>query len=202
MNELSPIDRIPGIIQAAVYEDNPEIAFNEIQKLNKLSEMVEEAKGIFIHEMYKVWEQFTISKRESLQSQAYLYLGWHPHTVDRYITEAAYHNQLPEEIQNKPLRERSPITKMLSQGWEPTEEQWNKFKRTSNSSEVYETIRDVKDEEPRKGSLQNYIDEDGNVYCWYEHKRYDVGYLDINNTDLAVVKAINRIITSAGVIRK
>jgi len=203
MNELSPLDKIPGIIQNAIYEDDPEIAFNEIKKLNDLSEVVEDAKGIFIYEMYQVWDQFSISKKESLQSQAYLYLNWHPHTVDRYITEARYHNQLPEGIQKKPIRERSPITKALSQGFEPTEKQWNNLEKTSNPSEIYAELRKIKNKEPKKGSLQGYLNiENGTLYCWYNGVRYDCGFLDVNSHDEAVQKFINRIVNSAGVIRK
>jgi len=202
MNDLSPLDQIDIIIQNAIEKDDPDIVFHTIRDLEEKKELIEAAKSKFFFMLDEVWDQFTISKVESLHTRSEYNLGMHPHTVDRYITLWKYQNALPETIQDRPVREKFVITRMLSQGYDVTEEDWEELERTSTKAEVDAVVRDIKGVEPRKGSLQGYVSEDGTLYGWMNNRRADVGWLDINSDDPIVQKLVNRIMDNAGVLRK
>ena len=202
MNDLKPMDEVDVIIQDALEKDDPSLVFHQIRNLEEKKELIEAAKSKFFYTLNEVWDKFTISKLESLHTQAYDGLGLHPHTVDRYITLWEYQGVLPETIQERPVREQFVVTKMLSQGFEPSEEQWEDLERTNTKSEVDAVVRDIKKQKPKKGSLQGYVDEEGTLYGWMNGRRADAGYLDIRSDDPIIQKLVKRIIDSAGVLRK
>ena len=202
MNEIKPMDEVDIIIQDALEKDDPSLVFHQIRNLEEKKELIEAAKSKFFYTLNEVWDQFSISKLESLHTQAYDGLGYHSHTVDRYITLWEWQGVLPKTIQDRPVREQFVVTKMLSQGFEPSEEQWEDLERTNTKAEVDAVVREIKQQKPKRGSLQGYVSEDGTLYGWMNNRRADVGYLDLNNDDPIVQKLIKRIIDSAGVLRE
>jgi hypothetical protein len=202
MNELAPLDQIDILIQESLDQDNPSIVLSEIKRMLQVRELVGKALAKTLYLLHQNWYNFSLSQTESFNDTIELWLSLHPHTVQRYVKWWHYQEQLPEQLENKPIREQIPITNAIAQGYEFEEEDWDKLERATNLSEVHGIIREVKGKEPRQSSLQIYVNQTGTLYCWYNQERYNIGYLDLKNEDEAVIRAIERIIREAGVIEK
>lgn len=202
MNELSTLTKIDLIVQEAVKEDNPDIVFAELRRLEEAEKLMGMAKAKFIFTLHQNWERFTLSASQTMEDTAFEQLGWRKYTIDRYISMWKYKDAIPTsfKLEDRPVREVTPITNALSQGIEFTEENWEDLSRTTKQEEVYAVLREIKGEEPRKGSLQVYLYDDGSIVAWHQNIRYEVGYLDVKNTEEAIQKAIKRLTSGGGVI--
>lgn len=199
MNSISPLDQIDVYITKAIEADDPDVVFNQIKDLEAKKELIEAAKSKFLFRLDEVWDQF--STTETLQSKAFDSLGYHTHTVERYIKLWKFQGELPESLQSRPVRELFPVTNMLAQGYEPDGDQWEELERANGKAEIDAVIRHIKGKEPRKGSLQIYVDPDGTVYAWMDDIREDIGYLNIRSKSSIIQKSVERIINTAGVIK-
>ena len=200
-NELSPLDQIDIIVNQAIEQDDPDVVFQQIRNLEEKKELIEAAKSKFFFTLDEVWEQFSVSRKESLYTQAFEKLNYHPATVDRHITLWKFGSQMPEQIRDKPVRQTWHIAKMLSQGYEPSEDEWKSLERSESPAEVREVLREIKGQPPRKGSAQPYLDPEGTLYVWDEDVRENFGYLNINSSNELVQRMIARIIADK-VIKK
>ena len=201
-NKLSPFDQVDNLMQNALEKDDISIVLAEMDKMGKARDLVGKVLARTIYLFHQSWYLFSASSSDDF-NDVLNSIGLDRGHVQRYLKAGQYYNSLPESIQNKPIREIIPITNALSQGYEISEENWEKLERASNASEIQMVVtKDIKNKEPRKSSLQNYVDSKGSVYCWYNQERFSVGFLDIQSTELAVQKSVDRIIASAGIIRK
>lgn len=202
MNEIIKLEKLDLIVQEALEKDNPDIVFHQLRRLEEAEKFVGMAKAKLIHNLNELWYNFSLSETQSLADTAFESLGWNLYTIDRYIKMWQFKDQIPASfnLDERPVREVTPVTNALSQGVEITEEDWDKLSRTTKQEEVYAVLREIKGQEPRKGSLQVYLYDDGSIVAWHEDMRYDVGYLDVKSTNEAIQKAINRLVSGGGVI--
>ena len=125
-------------------------------------------------------------------------------TVQRYVNywEQVEQERIPKNIQERPMRDLVPIAKMLEQGFEPSKAEWIKLNLASNSSELSEVIREVKGKKPRKSGMKIQIERDGSLYAYKDNRRVYVGFLDLKEQDDLLLKAIERILDGAQIIRR
>lgn len=127
-------------------------------------------------------------------------------TVERYVNvwQQIEDENIPKKIQSRPMRDLVPIAAMLSQGYEPTKEQWDEIHLASNSSDLSEIIRKVKGKKPRKSGLKIYLEKDGSLNMWKNNQKTYVGWLDVEEAKSSpdLEQAIKRIVDSAQIIRR
>lgn len=201
-NELSAFDQVESLIREAVEKDDISIALAQIDRMNRAKELVGKVLAKTIYMLYTNWFNFSASKSDKFLDVMNS-INVDPHTVARYLKVWQYHDSLPAFMQDKPIRETIPVTNALSQGYEISEENWEKLEKASNLSEIQRIItKDVKGKEPRAGSLQIYLDSDGTYYGWKDGERHNAGWLDVDNNDSVVQEIIERTIKNVGVQRK
>jgi len=112
-------------------------------------------------------------------------------TVLRYVNvwEHIEQENIPKNIQARPMRELVPIANMLSQGFEPSKAEWNKIDLCSNSHELGEVLAKIKNKKQRKTARKIVMERDGHINLWKNDKKMYIGFLDVEeareNKDLA-----------------
>ena len=203
MNELTLFDQIEKSINESIDADDPYIALGHMKRLLEAQQLIGKGLAKFLYLMHSHWESFSLSKQEGFNDVITQSLNLAPYTRDRYLKFGQYESSLPEEIKEKPIRELIPITNALSQGYDFSDDNWKDIERASNLAEVEKVVReDIRGEEPRKSSLQIYVDQQGSIVAWYNQERFSVGYLDMSNETEAIQKAVTRIINRSGIIER
>lgn len=127
-------------------------------------------------------------------------------TIDRYITvwECVTTGMIPEDVTVRPMRELVPIAKTLSHGHTITRKQFDKIVKATSTREIEDILRNIKGKAPRKSSMQIYWNRKGDLEVWKDNKKHFIGFLDkeVYEKDEVAKKAIDRILDTAGVIRK
>lgn len=127
-------------------------------------------------------------------------------TIDRYVTvwECVTTGMIPEDVAIRPMRELVPIAKTLSHGHSITRRQFDKIVKATSTREIEDILRNIKGKSPRKSSMQIYWNRKGDLEVWKDNKKHFIGFLDKEayENDEVARKAIDRILDSAGVIRK
>ena len=118
-------------------------------------------------------------------------------TVLRYVNVWAHIEQenIPKNIQKRPMRDLVPIANMLSQGFTPSKAEWARIDLCSNSSELGETLAKIKGKKQRKTARKIEMERDGSINLWKDGKKKYLGFLDVveAETDEDIAKAIEYI---------
>lgn len=126
--------------------------------------------------------------------------------VERYISAWDAVVKLPEvyteQLVAQPIKNGIALGAAMSQGYEPNDEQIKKLAEAKSNQEFLTTIREVKNKPAKKGSLTIYLEPDGTLKAWQNNKVEFIGDLDVKSERPMVVKAIERIVKSAGILRR
>jgi hypothetical protein len=174
--------------------------------LNRIGNVAGHAKAKLLYGMHQWWqengegksfEDYIASKSVDAPESV---------TIDRYITvqEKIESGEIPASIAMRPMRDLIPIAKTIAQGFEIGERNWIRLIKATSNSEISDILRSVKGKAPRKSSLQISWERKGDLVVWKNNKRTFIGFLD-KDVYLASEdgrKAIDRILDTAGVIRK
>jgi hypothetical protein len=127
-------------------------------------------------------------------------------TVQRHVSIGNFllNPEIPEEIKARNSRDILPIAKALEGGYEIDNTTWEELERAEDDTEIRDILRKTKGKEPRKGSMQIYMEEDGTLTAWMDGKPYNVGWLNLPDAESNQVtqKAINRIVENTGIMVK
>jgi hypothetical protein len=177
------------------------IAVKTLLKLQKISGL---SLAKLLYELYEWWQSFENKGNDDFYDWIIsdVSIELNRHTVDRYILVWQMHVQdvFPEQIKNRPIKEQIAIAKHLQNGYPITD--WDELEMADNYADVGRILRKMKGVEPKKGSIQIYLERDGSLYVWSNDFSAFIGYLDIKNESEQVQKAINRILDHSGVIRR
>lgn len=174
-----------------------------LRTLEKIGEVAGKAKARLLYGIHTWWvENNQGDFTEYVKTQTPL----SPTTVDRYITvqSCLESGAIPEDVAVRPLRELVPIAKTLSHGHTISRKQFDKIVKATSQNEIQDILRTVKNKAPRKASLQIYWEKDGTLNVWRDGQKTFIGYLDkeVYNTSEDARKGIDRLLDTAGVIRK
>ena len=132
-------------------------------------------------------------------------------TITRYcnVWEMYSGKYVPAKFQPKilarPVKDQVVISSALAQGHEFNETDWANLSNAVTNAEVRAIVQKAKNQPPRKSSLVIYLERDGSLTLWTgEGVRKHIGNLDLDEEaiDPIVKKAIHRIVSSAGIVRK
>lgn len=155
---------------------------------------------------YEKWWNEHHTEKDTFKYHMKTRHGMNTTVVDRYITvwECLDTKQIPADVAVRPMRELIPIAKTLSHGYTIDQRQWNKIVKANGLVEIGAILRKVKKVKARKSSMQITWQRDGSLNAWKDNKKHFLGWLDKEayENDPDAKKAIDRILDSAGVIRK
>jgi hypothetical protein len=153
------------------------------------------------------WEDFGIG--EDFVDYIHARLGITEHTVDRYLrvahmlAEADIPSDVKDIIQEKGMQQLIPIAHAYAQGYEITDEQWEKLAQAHNHSEVAQVVnRDIKNTENRENALTITLSRTGSIMVRKGNGPTKfVGSLEIGDEHPEVQAAISRIIGNSGILK-
>ena len=202
------LERVDAIIGQAVEDKNPDVAAGAMASLAGISRMSGLASAKFIYTFKFAWKNFPQSKVQSFEDYANDKLGYHKSTVKRYynVWDMLVSHDIPKEYLDKlklqPIRCLISIATMWTQGVQVDSNQWMKLANAPDPSTVNKIIREIKKVEPKTGSIQIEMSEDGTLYAWQNDKRYFIGSLNVDDAQEVVQKAIARLVGDGRVTEK
>lgn len=173
-----------------------------LTSLDRLSNISGKAKAYLLWGMSRWYEQNVPG--EDFGDYVESTTGTKRITVSRYINvwKQIDDEQIPKAVQEKPIRELVPIAQLIEQGFIPTKKEWGKIELAANFSELGAVIREIKGKKPRKSGMTIHLDRDGSLHLWKDDVMKYLGFLNVEDGDEDVQKAIERIVSGANIIRK
>lgn len=184
---------------------NINIVTDAIKSLLGMQKISGIALSKFLWSINDMWSELGIS--EEFTDFIYATTGLQGITVQRYINvwNMFANGSIPSDLQSllikKPMKSLIVAATAISQGYEITEQGWLQFVEEGNEHSIRAIIRKEKGQAPRRNSLTIYLGRDGSLEAWIgDGEVLSIGYLNIDNKNENLQKAINRIITSSGIV--
>ncbi len=199
------LQRVEEIIRKSVEEHNAYTALDACKTLVQVSKVsgVALAKALYLIE--KNWDNY--DETDEFEDVAYVYIGLHKHTVERYIAVAKMYDQklipdgFADDMQQHNIKAQVPIALALEQGYEINDAEWEKLAHAPDLNTVSKILREeVKSKPPRKGSLQAWMDDLGSIWATYKGEKFFAGSLEVDSDEEAVQMLIERIKKGAGIL--
>jgi len=197
------LQKVDEYINQSLSQGDVYIALDVCKQLRQVSQIAGLALAKMLYLIRDNWDYFDVE--EPFEDVAYEYIGLHSHTVDRYIKvwKMFADGVAPEELQQRSIKDLIPIANAVAQGYEITEDEWDKLEDAPDYSSVTRIVReDIKDQEPRRNALQLFLDSDGQITAMKDGFIHNVGYLHLDSGEDIVMSAIERIIKNTGMMRR
>ena len=152
------------------------------------------------------WKSFEMDGK--FEEIAFERIGLHKSTVREYcrVWDLFEEGYIPTSLENrfksKNIKDLKYIANTVSRGFDIEADDWEELADAPDYSSVSKKIREIKGVEPKKGSLQIYLENDGTINAYYNDRIVYVGFLDVESIDSTVQKTINRIVNGSGMIEK
>lgn len=198
------LDKVEQIIHEAIAEKDAHKALNLCKTLREISQLSGLGLAKALHLIYINWENFGMT--DNFEAVAYEYLGLHKITVTNYVRIwGMFEDKVVPEAHTEALMQHNikdlvPIANTIAQGYEIEDADWEELADAPDYSTVQIITRDIKGQPPRKNSLQLFLNPSGEIWAYQQDQRYLVGYLEVESKRETVVKAIERIKKSAGIM--
>ena len=156
--------------------------------------------------MKRDWNDFDVG--DTFEDTIYDVLGISKVTVNRYIgvwslfAENLAPADLSLKLQNKPMKSLIPMAKTVEQGFEVEDEEWQELANAPDDATIRGILRGIKGQAPRKYGLTIVLKRNGDLIAYNDGTQYGIGYLEVDSTLEPTKKAVERIVSSAGITRE
>ena len=198
------LSQVDVVIDRAVTEKDPEIVFNAGEVLIKANRLAGIGLAKLAFTMNDRWSEFEINEEFSDAASHYWQLS--KLTIDRYVRVWEMFDKEPipngqkDKLLQRPMKDLVAISNMTASGYPVPEPMWEVLAEAPNNATVLSEIRDIKGVEPRGNPLIIHMERDGTLRAWWSGEGKHVGYLNVQDLDSTVQKAINRIIDKVGIV--
>lgn len=169
------------------------------QKVEKHGRAVVMALGI----IEENWPSFGLD--EEFIDYAFEKSGLHRHSIERYVKLYKSYKTHPALI-DKPLKAAIPISNKLAQGFEFSDETWQKLDEAPDYQTVSSILSDYTGGSgERKNQLNLWMDRSGALWAYTkDDQRFFVGSLEVAvaKENPVIEKAIERITKNSGVLKE
>lgn len=189
-----------------------EIGANTIRSMSSIGHAIGISKAKLLHGMWNLWQdQMQAKTEDSFFEYVADFAGMNNRVVvQRYIQAWDAVLFAPKEHQQEmlaqPMKNLNALGSAIAQGFELSDDQWDKVASTSNNSEFLKVMQNVKGAAPRKSSLTIYLEKNGDLMAIMGNEIISIGYLDVNNLERdetgILRKSIERITKNTGIIRR
>jgi len=193
-------------VSESIVNNDISIIMSVVIKMIKVSKETGLGLACALYLINRNWDTFGID--DAFQDYIFITSGLHKHTIDRYLAvwsmyeEKSIPENLVSQIQQHNIKAQIPIAKAIEQGYEIEKERWEELAGATDYNEVSKIVREIKGTEPRKNSLQLYMDRDGSIKGYSNNQIYEIGWLDPTDDDEIVKKAVARIVNNSGILRR
>lgn len=200
------LSQIEEIVRQSIEKHDAYLALNACKQLIQVAKLsgLGLAKGLYL--IKSNWPAYNME--EEFEEVAYVHIGLHPATIDRYVETFAMlesgivPEDVKEDLQQLNIKSLIPIAKAWKQGYEISDDEWQELADAPDFNTIGKIIReDIKNKPPRAGSLMLVEDKIGTLWAFMDGERYFVGSLEVSSDEPAVQSAIERIRRNAGIMK-
>jgi hypothetical protein len=198
-------NRVAHAIDEAISEGDLDKATDITRKMIKVAKVANKELSHILYNLNASWNVFKTT--EPFLEWAHREVGFHKHTIERYIRVESLlisdriEPDIKKELSDRNLTELFPIANMIEQGYEPTRDQWEDILSQPDASSIRQSVREIKEELPRATALILYLEETGTIWAIKDNVRKFVGSLELTDENEIVKHAIERITRNAGMLR-
>jgi len=160
-----------------------------------------------LYQIKQNWENYD-DVGDNFEETVADYAGIGISTVERYLRvwdmkeKRIVPEELEDEIFNRNIKEIIPIANAVDQGYEIEDDEWEDLANSPDYNSVSSVVRDIKGKPPRKSALQITLDREGNLYAMKAGEVAYIGFLSLDEENEVAQKAIARLISSGGIIKR
>lgn len=202
-------DRIDEVLQHSFDKGDPEYALSFAQNLLKLDKLAGLGMARLLTGMSRKWDWYELDI--AFEDYIHINIGLSKETIVRYVRDYEVieglenNKEIPKSvvdaIKQRPIKDINAIATCAA-SCDITPEQWEELADAPDNTTVLQTIRKIKDVPPRKNSLVIRLSRDGSLYAYPGNRnQIYIGELALDKRDDPDVnRAINRIVTAAGIL--
>lgn len=200
------LQRVDDVMQHSIEMNDPDIAATAIVSLLGVSRISGLALAKFIYTFKFQWKNF--NRRDTFEDYLEDRIGRGRTTIKRYynVWEMLVEGDIPKEYNDKlklhPMKCLVPISNLLNQGYEVPSNKWMQLANAPDVATVNKICREIKNKEPRRGSLSIELERDGTIVAWKDGEKFTVGVLNVNSEQKEVQQAIEKIVADGRVLVK
>ena len=200
------LDEVETFYQEARATGDAEVVLDRAKSYISNFRMSGLALAKLLYLLKRDWAEYNMG--DTFEDTIYDVLGISKLTVNRYIgvwslfAENLTPADLSMKLQNKPMKSLIPMAKTVEQGFEVEEEEWQELANAPDDATIRGILREIKGQAPRKGGLTIVLKRNGDLIAYIDGTQYSVGYLEVDTTLQPTQKAIERIVSSAGITRE
>jgi hypothetical protein len=152
------------------------------------------------------WDKFNSS--DTFEDVIFDVTGISKVTVNRYIgvwrlfEENLVPADLTKKLQARPIRSLIPMAKAVEQGYYINEEEWQRLANAPDDATVRNELHQIKGETVRRNGLLIRLKRSGDLVVYGNDDIATVGFLNTGDSNANVKRAIERIISSAGIVEE
>jgi hypothetical protein len=152
------------------------------------------------------WSKFNSS--DTFEDVIFDVTGISKVTVNRYIgvwrlfEENLVPDSLTKKLQARPIRSLIPMAKAVEQGYEINDEEWQRLADAPDDATVRNELHQIKGEAVRRNGLLIRLKRSGDLVVYGNDDIATVGFLNTGDSNPSVKRAIERIISSAGIVEE
>jgi len=198
--------KIEQLIQESIDTKDVYKALNICKQVYNVALLSGKALAKILYLLQSNWSTFSIA--DDFCDTLTAYTGMSRRTILTYpsVYSMEAENKIPElyrdEIMAKNIKNLVPIAKTLEAGYELDGEDWEDLVQATDFSTISAKLRDIKGKEPRPQALIITLERDGTLQVVQNDTICNCGWLDIESDDPITQKAINRIVTSSGIMTR
>lgn len=198
-------EKVSQMVSQVIEHANLDEATNLVRSLVKIAKVSGKELSKVLTQFKQNWSIFETD--EEFEEWAWRETGLHRHTIERYIRiETMLSNpEIPQEVRkelaDRNMTELFPVANMVSQGFEPTVDQWEEILSQPDETSIRSKVNQIKGAEPRSTSLTLRIDERGTIWAYKNGLNRFVGSLEIEDDSDIVQQAIERIVKNTGMLK-
>lgn len=199
------LDGVESVLEVVKKTDNFDVGLRLLQGMSGLSQAAGLSLAKLLHGLHLLWMNKENADEDEFFDMLAGCMTLKRITLERYIDAwDALVTIVPleyrDQMMGRPTRDLVKLGETTSRGYVVENGQWNKLLQAQNSAEFASILRGVKNAKPRKSSLTLYLERSGDIVGFVGDKRLSIGYLYVDDKETA--KAIERIVKSAGIIKR
>ena len=201
-NITDALESVDGLLSAIQETDNFTLGADALRSMYAAGRAVGWSMAYLTYGMRKLW----LDSGKEDESFWYWMQDVTPLrriTLERYIHSwEAYLKFDDERLLQRPIKDAITLGAAVAQGYEVTEKDLDRLINAENSNSFANELRGIKGQEARKSALTIYVEPDGTLNAWTKEGVFNIGYISRNDETPTVQKAVERIIRSAGLIKR
>jgi len=200
-------DQIDQKIRESVEKRSAFIALNICRELKAVGQVAGLGLAKTLYQIKQNWENYD-DVGDNFEDTISDYAGINVRTVERYIRvwKMKEDNIVPKELEkdifDRNIKEIIPIANAINQGYEIEDDEWQELADAPDLNTVGGIMRDIKGQPPRKSALQIVMDRDGTLNAIQAGEFGYVGFLNVDEDNEVAQKAIARLVSSGGIIKR